>query len=171
MSFKGCFGSYFCVGLYGKFELRFRVGFEIFGVGGKVIVEDAVDAQCDEKVLIFFREMGELEGELGSCFDQTGYSGEDAHEGAIHAFAPTHIKINMCESGVFDFLLNERFEGGADSKGATSSEADVDLVIYFGCREIILSVGIRQTLSLTLRRSVALGGVRSTCLFVLGRDR
>ena len=137
-----------------------------------MIVEDAVDAQCDEKVLIFFREMGELESELGLCFDQTGYSGEDAHEGAIHAFAPTHIKINMCESGVFDFLLNERFEGGADSKGATSSETNVDLVVYFGCCEIILSVGIRQTLSpLTLRRSVALGGVRSTCLFVLGRDR
>ena len=77
-----------------------------------MIVEDAVDAQCDEKVLIFFREMGELEGELGSCFDQTGYSGEDAHEGAIHAFAPTHIKINMCESGVFDFCLMNVLRAG-----------------------------------------------------------
>ena len=137
-----------------------------------MIVEDAVDAQCDEKVLIFFREMGELEGELGSCFDQTGYSGEDTHEGAIHAFAPTHIKINMCESGVFNFLFNERFEAGLIRKEPRPVEADVDLVVYFSCREIILSVGIRQTLSpLTLRLIVALGGVRSTCLFVLGRAR
>ena len=48
---------------------------------------------------------------------------------------------------------------------------NVDLVVYFSCSEIILLVGIRQTLSpLTLLVIVALGGVRSTCLFVLGRQ-
>ena len=75
----------------------------------------------------------------------------------------------MREIGGFDFFLDEGFEGGADAEGASAIEADVDLMVYFSCREIVLSVGIRQILSpVTIWVSVALGGGRSTCLFVLG---
>jgi hypothetical protein len=51
------------------------------------------------------------------------------------------------EIGVFDLFHDEGFEGGTDAEGATTIETEIDLLVYFSCREVVLSIGIRQIFS------------------------
>ncbi|MAI20461.1 MAG: hypothetical protein CMF28_04445 [Kiritimatiellaceae bacterium] len=71
--------------------------------------------------------MGELKGELGAIFCDTGEAGEDAHEGAIHALAVAHVEEDVGDRGGVDFLLNVGFEGGTVAEVAASVDADMDV--------------------------------------------
>jgi hypothetical protein len=137
VGFEGGLGGGFDIGLDGQFELWCAGGGWGSAIGGKVVVENAVNAEGDEEGLVFGREMGKLEGEVRVGFGDTGESGEDAHEGAVHAIAVAHIEQDVGGSGVIDFLFNVGFEGGAGAEVAATVDADIDVRVYLCGGQIV----------------------------------